>query len=488
MKKITVLLVLMLFSLFPVNVSAADVNTLSTGSAINAGLFGILVIYLIGLSLGILLYYAGNYANFHINKSNPFTPAIYIYLTGLITRLIISVVMDGHPIDMGCFKGWASIAANNLPSFYTNGGFADYPPLYIYVLFIVEKIRLLLFASSPEFVRTLIIKLPANIADVVCSYIIFKYGKRYLNEKKAMLISLIYLFNPATILTSSVWGQVDSIFMLILSIALIKLTDKDFIKSTVWFALAVLFKPQGLIFLPVLFFVLVKEKNIKLLGKCFLTGLVTFILPIIPFSGGQRFDWILKLYFNTASSYKGASINAYNLFALLGANWKDDTQKLFIFSYSTWGFIFIGLVTLLIAWYILTSKNESIPASSSVMLITGVYVLSSKMHERYIFPALMLLLLVYVVNKKTEVLLLHIGFSITALVNVLQVFILSQSKIYWVPANNSTLKFISFINIVLMIVTFAVIISLRFFIVSMARKATATSSNSKKVHKKGRKK
>ena len=452
-----------------------------------------LLIYMLGLVAGLFfLLYVRNSSDVSKSKNYNKIPTLTIYVIGLLTRLFTAVIFEGHPIDISCFKGWASIVANSLSTFYTNGGFADYPPLYIYVLFFVEKIRLLLFSTSPEWVHTLIIKSPAIVADIICSYILYHYGKRFLDDKKAMLISFIYLFNPVTILTSSLWGQVDSIFMLLLSIAIIRLSDKKYTISTVWFALAVLLKPQGLIFLPVLFFVLVKEKDIKLLGKCLLTGLITFILPVIPFTGNQRFDWIVKLYISTTSSYKGASLNAYNFFALLGANWKNDSEKLFIFSYSTWGFIFIIMTTLITTWYILTSKNAAIPASASAILIIGVYVLSSKMHERYIFPAMMLLLMFYIVYSKTELLILHFGFTITAFVNILQVFYLSQSKIYWVPANDIILKVISFANLVLMVVTFIIIITSRFYEPKSAgnfgfSKKKVTSTYTYKRSKKGRK-
>lgn len=446
------------FLLFRLNLAS---DSFGFSKTVSAGLITSLAIYSAGLAIALLFLLSYLYSGHDKKDKIPLSSLVIIFTMGLLVRLAISVVFTGHPIDISCFKAWASSASNSLSTFYTNGSFADYPPLYIYILFFVEKIRLLFFASSPDWVYTMLIKLPSIIADVVCSYILYKFTLEQQNGRMATLLSFFYLFNPVTILVSCIWGQVDGFFMLLLALATIRLYEKKYIESTVWYALTVLFKPQGLIFLPVLFFILLKEKNIKLLGKCFGTGLVTFIIPIIPFTGSQRVDWIFRLYFSTATNYKYASLNAYNFFALLGANWKDDTQKFFVFSYSTWGMLFIVFVTLITAWYIMTSKKPSVAAYASAILISGVYVLSSKMHERYIFPVLLLLLLACAIsgNLKHQ-LYLYIGFTVTAFINILQVFTLSQKDVYWVPVNDPVLILISILNLAFTIAAF--ILAFRF--------------------------
>lgn len=459
MKKTAMLLGLMICFLTPIHGFAKDIGSFGINNTISTGLRTTLVIYIIGIFVALPFFL---YARYHKAKNDKKTnlyniSVTIIYLSGLLTRFFIAPVFEGHPIDIACFKAWAANAAFSIPTFYTNGGFADYPPLYIYVLAIVENLRLTFFQAAPEWMHAVIIKMPAIAADVICSYFLYYYGKKFIEYKKALVIAFVYLFNPVTILNSSIWGQVDSFFMLILSLGVFALIEKKYIKSSFYYALAILTKPQGLIFLPVLFFLIVKEVNIKLFLKCLAAGITTFILPIIPFTGSQKYDWIVKLYVSTASSYKGASLNAYNLFALLGANWKEDTEKLFLFSYSTWGFIFIALITITTAVYIYLSKNAAVSPLASTLIITGVYLLSSKMHERYIFPVLMLLLIAYLLSARNELLVLYTGFTVTAFINILQVFTLSQSEIYWVPANDIILKAISLLNLILMAATFFIV-------------------------------
>src|SRR5512146_2474826 len=62
----------------------------------------------------------------------------------LLLRLGLAAATRGYGPDIGTFSAWAGHAAEGLFSFYSPGYFADYPPGYIYVLWLIGKIRALL--------------------------------------------------------------------------------------------------------------------------------------------------------------------------------------------------------------------------------------------------------------------------------------------------------------------------------------------------------
>ncbi|MFC7441845.1 hypothetical protein [Laceyella putida] len=70
-------------------------------------------------------------------------------------RIAVAPWIDGHPGDMNFFKNWATSAAKDLSGFYINGS-SDYPPFYIYILYLVGKIASVP-AMSPYF--TLLLRL-----------------------------------------------------------------------------------------------------------------------------------------------------------------------------------------------------------------------------------------------------------------------------------------------------------------------------------------
>ncbi|OXM84830.1 hypothetical protein [Paenibacillus rigui] len=165
----------------------------------------------------------------------------------------------------------------------------------------------------------------------------------------------------------------------------------------------------------------------------------------LPFSIGQSPLWLYKLYAGTVNEYPYASVNAYNFFALLGANYKQDTSVLFLFSYHTWGMAFIVLITLF-SWRVYHKGGARLAPLAALLQIAGVFTFSSSMHERYLFPAAALALLAYSGLKDRRLLWLAAGFSLTVFMNTYAVF---YNATKGAAAYNFTLFFTSWINVLL---------------------------------------
>lgn len=322
----------------------------------------VFIIYgIIFLAVFMSAYYFFVHKKLLINSSDIKLLMIALLASAFLLRIALALLVPGYTTDLNLFKNWASSAAKSITQFYSNSQASDYPPLYIYVLSIVGKIGTI-SAMSKYYI--LLLKLPSIIADIAASFFIYKIARKHFNSEIAMLLSAFYAFNPAIFINSTLWGQVDSFFALIVATSVYLLSEKKIIPSTILFTAAVLMKPQGIIFLPVLFFELVRQKDWKLFVKSAVTALITAVIVILPFSINKNPLWIFSLYSGTISEYPYASLNAYNFFSLIGANNVKDTATLFIFSYHTWGMIFIVLVTLF-SWYIYIKKKDSITASAS---------------------------------------------------------------------------------------------------------------------------
>lgn len=322
--------------------------------------------------------------------------------------------MEGHPFDINIFKSWATAAANNLFQVYSNARSIDYPPLYIYILFIIGKIASLP-TMSPYF--TLLLKLPSIVADIATSYLIYKLARKYLALEISIILSSFYIFNPAVFINSTFWGQVDSFFTFIVISAVFMLSEKKIGFASALFTAAVMMKPQGIIFLPVLFFELVREKSLSSFLKAIVFALSTAVIIILPFSLHNDVLWIFKLFSNTVSEYPYASVNAFNFYSLIGKNYISDGSVLFLFSYHSWGMAFIVMITAL-AWFIYIKGNSRAFAFAVALLqIAGVFIFSTRMHERYLFPAAALSILAFIYLGDRRLLFLSAGFSFTIFVN-----------------------------------------------------------------------
>lgn len=371
----------------------------------------ILTLYLIiFLALFIIAFYFLNNKNLKIHESNIRILIFSLLCIGLLLRILLSTIMEGYSGDISLFKNWASTAANNLSQFYINSKSADYPPLYIYVLFLIGKITKISLITS---YYTLFLKLPSIITDIITAYIIYALAKKYFSLEMSIFLSAFYIFNPAIFINSSLWGQVDSFFTLLAVISLFFLSEGKFVISSIFFTLTVLMKPQGIIFLPVLLFELIVQKNLKILLKCIISDIIVSLIIIIPFSFHQSALWIFNLYKNTISEYPYASVNAFNFFNLIGGNYKKNSTIFFIFSYKIWGMLAIVAITLFSCYIYIKSKNKIFAFSCALIQISGVFTFSTGMHERYLFPAAALVILSFIYLKDKRLLLLLTGYTLT---------------------------------------------------------------------------
>ncbi|MFZ5986080.1 MAG: glycosyltransferase family 39 protein [Bacillota bacterium] len=377
---------------------------------------------------------------------------------GLIIRIIVAPIIEGFSVDIGCFKAWANAAANDLPNFYNTGMFVDYPPFYILILSIIGTIGKAFNMAYNSSSYLLLIKLPSIIADVVTAYLIYRMASKQFKPEFGLLLSALYVFNPAVLLNSTLWGQVDSFFtmMIIIALMLIKAEQKPL--ATAVFAAAVLMKPQAIIFLPVLGCELVielfKRKNIKNIVLSTVYGLITTVAILLPFSSGKSPLWIYDLYMKTKDGYTYATLNAFNLFGLLGANLRQDSEIFFVLSYSTWGWIFFfAICCVLTPFLYYKAKNSGVTDVTALVQIVGIFVLWTRMHERYMFPAVALALIAYISLKDIRFLALFGGFTATVFINTQDVLSRMLLTDYpHVPADDTTLLVVSFVNVLLLAV------------------------------------
>lgn len=198
-----------------------------------------------------------------------------LLLVGLVIRLTLAYVLlprSGFESDIGTFTAWALNLAEHGPgSFYATTTFADYPPGYLYLLWLIGGLGHLLAPlanTDPASATGALIKLPAIFADVLVGLLLYRVVRswrapRLDAHRLGLIAAALYLFNPVTWYDSAVWGQVDSIsgFLMLGSLTLLVLR-RD-VASSAAAAAAVLVKPQAVIVMLVVGAVLVRRHAIR---------------------------------------------------------------------------------------------------------------------------------------------------------------------------------------------------------------------------------
>jgi Gpi18-like mannosyltransferase len=377
---------------------------------------------------------------------------VALLLLSLGLRLALSTAIHGVPTDVACFKAWAMAAAEGgLSRFYSSGMFVDYPPGYVYVLQAVGLARSLLGLQhdSPGFL--LLVKLPAMALDLVAAGFLLWLARTRTSLARACALSLLYAFNPAAIHNSAVYGQVDVFLALPLALALALVVRGAMLRATAVYAVAVLIKPQALLLGPLALLALVRRRDARVTALAVLVAAATLVVLVLPFSRHLHPLWLVDLYRKTLASYPYATLNAANLYALLGANWAPLDGTVLFLSYGTLGTVFLAAIVVLSASLYLRSRDPGDVVVVALLVMSAAFFLAAKMHERYLYPAVLIAATAYAVTSDARLLALFAGYSTSVLLNQAILHdLVARTGSFFVAPDDLALRLVALLNAALL--------------------------------------
>ena len=432
-----------------------------------------IIIILLYTITSLVFIYREHHRSIHLSESKNVRPfyVFAILFFALLLRLIISWFVEGYMVDVNCFRSWGHTMASVGPAgFYEATSFCDYPPLYTYIL-AFNSIVSNLFGASEQ-VSRIAFRLIPSLCDLAGCWILYRMlsGMKALAGRSCFLFLVFSVFNPATILNSAAWGQMDSALCLLLLCVAIYAVQGKWKAVLPLYVVAVLIKPQALMLGPLgLAYILMTWIRNKAARKQIIIGtgisLLVFFAGIIPFSIYQKWDWLIQLYIKTLGSYPYATVNTANLYYILGGNWNAVNAKAHVLApvilailctgYGTWWYLrarerkhriietlisfafaacfvilcllkaswaWIGGVAMAYAFVVVLSPAvrsgdiRLLPWLGGLLFIL-LYVFGVKMHERYIFPALLLLSFAWVLKKDRRILYVILLFTFTLFTN-----------------------------------------------------------------------
>lgn len=388
-----------------------------------------------------------------LQKNQTHIYIIALLVIGFIIRVLCASMYRGHETDMGCFTGWSrQLYGNGLRSFYLSDSFHDYPPGYVYVMYILGAVKdIFNIVGKGEWV---LIKMPSILADLGIGYFIYNVARKIHGNKNAAMISAFFVINPVVILNSCLWGQVDSVLTLFCLMAVYFAAEKKFLASFFAFAAAFLIKPQAAFFAPVIIFALVEDIfltdgfNKKKLTDAILKAIIAIVamfITFMPFGNNplHGIEIIVKQYVETMGQYNYLTVNAFNLYGAFGGNWTALTPIMSVF-----GYIMIVGVVAFAGVVFFKSKSPAKYYIASVIIVVGVFMLSVKMHERYAFPAIAMLLMVLVMAPTSKNFVAYLLFLMSQFFNIAWILFIYEKdpNMYF---RSETVTVASFINLVL---------------------------------------
>ena len=371
-----------------------------------------------------------------------------ILVAGLLLRAFIAGIylpLSGLGNDLGAFNAWGQRMASLGPGeFYEPGYFADYPPGYLYVLWLLGEIGAALTPVVGQNATGGLVKIPGILADVGVAWLLFVIARRWApkllsrphgavrGETLGIAAATLYLFSPGVILDSAVWGQIDSVGTLVLLVTLYALGRGWIEVAAIGAVVALLVKFQFGFLVPIVAIVGLKR---HLLGRssdpehdgrrdplrvltALAAGVVTLTVLMLPFgmsifaadpSAPSCFGLppaapetsLIGKFCQASETYSGLTINAFSLWrnpwSGLGDTFfrgDDTTVGLVVAGMSfTWqqvGTLLFAAVALLALWQ--TARRDDMRGIllAALLIAIAFFVLPTRVHERYLFPAVAL--------------------------------------------------------------------------------------------------
>jgi Gpi18-like mannosyltransferase len=190
-----------------------------------------------------------------------------------------------------------------------------YPPLWPLLLGAIYRLT---YNLTPNlFLYTFAIKIPVIISNIALAYVT-KLVMKKLNAppKQVRFAWLFLLFNPFTLLTTTAWGEFDTLIALLCVSSLYLLCKDKIVESSLLLSLSIALKPISLplIGLPLLFSTSNnRRKNVIYLLILVLTVALLWFFPF------HVFQWTLPSSPDLATSYfkMADSMTLFNLVELI---------------------------------------------------------------------------------------------------------------------------------------------------------------------------
>ncbi|MBL8099685.1 MAG: glycosyltransferase family 39 protein [Anaerolineales bacterium] len=272
--------------------------------------------------------------------------------------------------DLALIQTWYDFLKQNGVMGLADGEFSNYPPAYLYLLWLST----LFLDSVPA------IKFIPTLFDIVSAVTVYKIARIKFNDDKPYLFAAIFLLLPTVTLNSTGWGQIDSAYASFLLVCFYFLLKEKPLYAMLAFGIAFSFKAQSIFLLPFLG-ILFLRKQINWY-YFFIIPIVYIVLALPTIFLGRSWESIILLYAGQVDQFENLSRYAPNLYFVIPNEFYHPIFEIGL------GIFFISmLIWAWINWKAgdkVTQKQIAFTALASVALIPF---LLPKMHDRYFYPA-----------------------------------------------------------------------------------------------------
>jgi len=361
-----------------------------------------------------------------------------VLAVGMVVRLALAPIPI-FPHDPQYYVDWGLSLGHHPLDFYTARTDATYPPLAMYLFFLIDVANFLLahlFGQEPIFVFTqssllvVLEKLPTILVEMATIALVYALARRELQQRRALVAAASYALSPFILGIGPLWGQSDALFTLPVVLACVFALRGKMGWSGAMCALAVTLKPQPVVFVPLLLLYALRWAGrsgaLRYLGGLAGTGIVVclpMLLPPMPqlfaFVGNVQRPQLPRTTFDALNFWwvlgnirvtGGHLIAASNGLTSASAPWLGPLSP------SKIGFAIFAACYLVAAVGIWRQRSANVLYSSAALVSLAFFMFTTEQRGRYIYPTLVLFLLAAIYERRYA--LIYAATSVFAFLNV----------------------------------------------------------------------
>jgi Glycosyltransferase family 87 len=311
--------------------------------------------------------------------------------------------------------GFAGGGALNVPGgFATLSGYINYPPgmpfvfgalvfVYNHLLAPISHVSLAALVTQNG-LGPFVAKIPLLVADIAALGVLYRQARMRHSERFALLAAAAYSFSPAVLYNGAIWGQTDGFVALPVLIALFAVLAERYVLGGASLAVAVLLKPQPVIFVPLVLLYLWRWSKRDQVVRFTAAGLLTammFLLPII-IPHFQVLDMLGNMQAESYNDSLSLSSDAFTFWWLIGYGQKAIGSTLLGVKSGLVGDALVGAVTVLCGVQIWRHREPLSLVFGMALQLFAFFMFMGGQHERYLFLFIPLALTGIIIARRED--------------------------------------------------------------------------------------
>ena len=293
----------------------------------------------------------------------------------------------GSEYDMGAFAYWAATGQHfNFLHFYWPGtwmklSFPNYALFFPVLAFLGPA------AQATTEAGRVFLKTPAIFGDIILAGIVYCCAK----PRSRLAAAAFILFNPAVWFDSAVFGQVDCLHTVCMTLSVLAASDRKYRGAWMYLVAGMFFKVQAIAVLPLIAALHWRGSGFKKMAWELVPAAVLAAALALPFAIASSLSGIWNSMRSSVGLFPKVSINAWNPWFLLhmfSGRWISDAETFLGLSYRNLGLLALAIMIAAIIYVLPKRPSRPVVFAAAAAMCFSFFMLPTEMHERYLYPLL----------------------------------------------------------------------------------------------------